>query len=186
VSGRKAFARVWVVVLGLGLAACGGSSSKPGGSAGSGGHAGGGGHAGSAAGNGGGGGASGSAGGAAGGATDGGGTGGESTNDGGSGGEPADANVEKCSPIRICQTGGGTYCGKFPDGCGGLMDCGNDCPAGQTCGTDHLCADPNCTPMPCMGTGYQWCGVIGDGCNHALNCGACTAPKTCGMNHACQ
>jgi hypothetical protein len=93
---------------------------------------------------------------------------------------PTDANVEKCTPIQ-CQTAGGNYCGSFPDGCGGIAMCGNDCPMGQTCGTNHLCAaDSSCVPIPCSGPGHQFCGTIGDGCNHALSCPDCTAPQTCG------
>jgi hypothetical protein len=94
-----------------------------------------------------------------------------------------DVPVEKCTPI-LCQTAGGNYCGTFPDGCGTLAKCG-DCPMGQTCGTDHLCAVDNCKPTPCSGATYQFCGTIGDGCNHALNCGDCTQPKVCGANHVC-
>jgi hypothetical protein len=96
---------------------------------------------------------------------------------------PHDMAVEKCLPI-LCQTAGGNYCGSFPDGCGGVVMCGNDCPTGQTCGgggTAHLCGgDPNCKPISCSGPGFQFCGTIGDGCNNALSCPDCTAPKTCG------
>jgi hypothetical protein len=95
-------------------------------------------------------------------------------------------DTKPCVPY-ICQTAGGNRCGKFPNGCGGLVDCGNDCPMGQTCSADHLCvADSTCKPTPCSGPGYQFCGLIGDGCNHALNCPDCTSPKMCATNHVCQ
>jgi len=96
---------------------------------------------------------------------------------------PSDAKAERCFPLG-CQQPGGQYCGSFPDGCGGITTCGNDCPTGQTCGgggTAHVCGgDPSCKPIACKGPGYQFCGIIGDGCNKALDCGACTLPQTCG------
>jgi hypothetical protein len=178
VSVRAAFIHTAIVTFVLGLAACGssskgmssGSAGKGGGGAGAGGHA----SAGS-------GGASAGADGGAGAAP----SAGMSGTDGSSDDVITDANAEKCEPIKICQTGGGNYCGKFPDGCGGILDCGSQCPVNQICGADHLCYDPNCKPMACSGPGYQWCGTVGDGCNHAQNCPDCTSPKTC-MQHVCQ
>ena len=84
-----------------------------------------------------------------------------------------------CSPVQ-CTQPGGSYCGTFPDGCGGLAVCG-DCPTGLICGGTHVCvSSQDCQPISCTGPGYQFCGVIGDGCNHALDCGTCPSAQTCG------
>jgi hypothetical protein len=92
-----------------------------------------------------------------------------------------------CQPVQ-CTSSGGSYCGSFPDGCGGLAVCG-DCAGGLICGTDHVCvSSQDCKPVSCTGPGYQFCGVIGDGCNHALDCGTCPSPQTCGgggADHVC-
>jgi hypothetical protein len=97
-------------------------------------------------------------------------------------GSPPPADAGSCVAIACAQPGG-SYCGSLPDGCGGIIVCG-DCPQGQICGgagTAHVCGgDPSCKPISCMGPGYKYCDRIGDGCGHALECGACTAPQTCG------
>src|SRR5207237_346544 len=48
-----------------------------------------------------------------------------------------------CTPISCTQTNG-QYCGVIGNGCGGSVDCGNTCPAGQVCGarTPHVCNAP--------------------------------------------
>lgn len=37
-----------------------------------------------------------------------------------------------CTP-RACKSGNTTVCGTVPDGCGGMVDCGADCPIGYSC-----------------------------------------------------
>ncbi len=72
-------------------------------------------------------------------------------------------------------------CGKISDGCGGIIDCGMSCPAGQTCGgggTASVCGS-SCVPTTCTALGYN-CGIQGDGCGNTLDCGMCTMPDTCG------
>jgi len=93
-----------------------------------------------------------------------------------------DAAADGPCTATACVQPGGQYCGVVPNGCGGLIDCG-DCPTGQTCGggdVAHLCGSSSCTPISCAGTGYQYCGRIGDGCGHALDCPDCTGGATCG------
>jgi hypothetical protein len=96
------------------------------------------------------------------------------------GGSRADA----CQPAA-CAVGGGNYCGKIGDGCGGTLDC-PACPMGETCGgggTAQVCGkpvDPNCVPITCAQAGGRLCGRVGDGCGRALDCGNCPNGDTCG------
>ncbi len=70
-------------------------------------------------------------------------------------------------------------CGMVPDGCGKLMDCGNNCPAGETCGggTDpHACGCP--TQVMCDARN---CGTALNNCGSSMSCGPSCAPGlTCG------
>jgi hypothetical protein len=100
-------------------------------------------------------------------------------------GGPVPPDGPPCVPLT-CAATGGTYCGKIGDGCGGVLDCGAGCPAGQTCGgggTRGLCGaprDPACQPIACQQVGGRLCGRVGDGCGEALDCGPCGAGATCG------
>src|SRR5262249_25522951 len=65
-----------------------------------------------------------------------------------SAGAAHDGGGDACKPTT-CAAG---MCGMVGDGCGGMLDCGSSCPAGQTCGgggTPNVCG-PNCTPKTCM------------------------------------
>ena len=68
--------------------------------------------------------------------------------------------------------------------------CGNDCPAGWTCGTDGICkgAQPFCAPLACTtSSGDHYCGTVGDGCGGTLACGNdCPAGWTCGTDSICK
>jgi hypothetical protein len=94
-----------------------------------------------------------------------------------------------CKPAS-CAPPGGKYCGPIGDGCGGRLNCSNDCPAGQSCGGDgtkNLCGappDPSCRPIPCSQAGGRLCGRVGDGCGKAQDCGACPGGETCGASIA--
>ena len=92
-----------------------------------------------------------------------------------------------CVPVTCDIAGGGKYCGKIGDGCGGTLTC-PDCAAGQTCGAvrANVCAPTpgTCTPTACQQATGKYCGPIGNGCGDMLDCGGCTAPETCaGSGH---
>ena len=74
----------------------------------------------------------------------------------------------------------GASCGKAPDGCGGVVSCG-DCPSGSTCGAGgpNKCGNGSCNPKTCAQLGAS-CGSLSDGCSSTLDCGDCTPPMTCG------
>jgi hypothetical protein len=72
-------------------------------------------------------------------------------------------------------------CGMVPDGCDGVLSCG-DCTAPESCGGGgraNTCGVGTCIPVTCEVAGAT-CGLLGDGCGHVLECGGCTAPLTCG------
>ncbi len=75
-----------------------------------------------------------------------------------------------------CVTG---QCGLVPNGCGQTMDCGNNCPMGESCGgggVAHQCGCP--TEVTCNGKN---CGTMPNGCGGVIDCGGmCPAPNTCG------
>ena len=81
------------------------------------------------------------------------------------------------------------YCGKIGDGCGGTLDCGNQCPVGQVCAAaDGMCrGDATCVALTCdNGTPGRYCGDIGDGCGGALHCGTdCGRVGWVCENHIC-
>src|SRR5260370_28207987 len=56
-------------------------------------------------------------------------------------GAAADSGV--CTPTS-CTQPNGQYCGVIGNGCGGSVDCGSTCPAGQVCGarTPNVCNAP--------------------------------------------
>ncbi len=87
-----------------------------------------------------------------------------------------------CTPLT-CDVMGGRFCGKFGDGCGKMLDCG-DCPGGGVCGgagTANVCAGgTGCTPISCQQPTGKYCGQLGDGCGKTIDCGGCSGIDTCG------
>jgi hypothetical protein len=91
-----------------------------------------------------------------------------------------DADVDECVLAADCSSLG-ARCGTVPDGCGGVLECG-DCPEGETCGGDgtaNVCGTAACTPTTCEALGAA-CGPVGDGCGSALDCGGCPEAQICG------
>src|SRR4051794_32720928 len=90
-----------------------------------------------------------------------------------------------CKPLT-CDRPGGRLCGKVGDGCGGLLECPDACPTGQSCGAAGIAgvcgASPgaNCKPITCDQPNGHYCGVIGDGCGKNLDCGTCPGGLVCG------
>ena len=84
-------------------------------------------------------------------------------------------------------------CGKVPDGCGEVLDCGG-CPRGGICGlvSPNVCStqqdiDDLCQPLSekdaCAG---KECGVEGDGCGGTYECGTCKDGEGCGFEEPFQ
>lgn len=72
-------------------------------------------------------------------------------------------------------------CGKAPDGCGGVIECGA-CATGQICGgagAPNKCGDNPCQVRTCAQMNAS-CGIASDGCADVLDCGGCAAPSACG------
>jgi hypothetical protein len=94
------------------------------------------------------------------------------------GGSDSAAAADACVPL-VCHdpTCDSRYCGKIGDGCGGMLDCGDDCPTAWTC-EQGLCRHPPvfCMSIGCNGPSYDYCGIIGDGCGDGRDCGTC--PKS--------
>lgn len=93
----------------------------------------------------------------------------------GSAGSPgADGGTAPCTARSCAQSG--AACGKAPDGCGGVLDCG-DCPAGAVCGGGgvNTCGSSGCVPKAC-GQAGALCGVVSDGCGDVVDCGECPSP----------
>ena len=82
----------------------------------------------------------------------------------------------------------GHHCGTIGDGCGGSLDCGEDCPPGLTC--EHgICRDlaAPCVPVQCESpNGDTYCGPINDCCGGTTNCSpVCPNPDWTCVNHLC-
>jgi hypothetical protein len=81
----------------------------------------------------------------------------------------------------------GHYCGSIGDGCGGTLDCGNDCPPGWPC-EDGICRGSAlmCMPVECESpNGDTYCGTINNCCGGTTNCNPiCPADWTC-VDHLC-
>lgn len=88
--------------------------------------------------------------------------------------------IPNCTPQTTAQAcSGGKNCGWVPNGCGGVISCGN-CGANQTCGLGGLnICGPNCTPKTCTQLGKN-CGLWGDGCGNTVSCGTCPTGQICG------
>ncbi|WP_394832482.1 carboxypeptidase-like regulatory domain-containing protein [Pendulispora rubella] len=85
----------------------------------------------------------------------------------------------------VCKDGA---CGPIADGCGGLIDCGMACAAGQTCGGGGVpskCGGNSaCRPKSCQDQGIT-CGQAGDGCGGVIeSCGTCGGGTACGGDPA--
>jgi hypothetical protein len=92
-----------------------------------------------------------------------------------------DSGPTTCAGAITCK-GQGLDCGETGDGCGGILMCGDTCPAGMICGGGgkaNVCAKPPCSALTCTALGFT-CGMQGDGCGSTLDCGTCTAPESCG------
>lgn len=91
------------------------------------------------------------------------------------GGGPSNCVPKTCADAKA-------NCGPIGDGCGGIVQCGTDCPVGETCGgggTPSVCGKPPCTKKTCAQLGFE-CGAAGDGCGGLIaSCGTCEA-GTCG------
>jgi hypothetical protein len=88
-----------------------------------------------------------------------------------------------CVPATKCPAG--ADCGYAPDGCGGLISCG-ECPTGEACGVGNPPV-PNkcgkgtttCIPQTCAVLKLE-CGPAADGCGDKIDsCGTCSAGELC-------
>ena len=97
---------------------------------------------------------------------------------------PANCSEEgvTCTPTTCAQAQ--AQCGKLPDGCGDLLDCGT-CPSPLLCGGAGIANQCGCKPITCKAVGAN-CGVLSDGCGTDLYCGNCPAELTCDpATHRC-
>lgn len=84
-----------------------------------------------------------------------------------------------CEPTVTCQSIG-AECGIIHNnGCGELIDCGNNCIAPMICGGGNEQFKCGCTPKSCEVQGKN-CGIIDDGCGHEIFCGG-----ECSEHHIC-
>ncbi|HPY19625.1 MAG TPA: hypothetical protein PLM08_18205, partial [Polyangiaceae bacterium] len=90
----------------------------------------------------------------------------------------AGTDSSSCKPATCL--GLGAECGKAPDGCGGVVSCGQ-CSGGLYCGGDgpNRCGANACVAKTCVSAGAQ-CGLVSNGCDDVLSCGECVAPLVCG------
>lgn len=88
-----------------------------------------------------------------------------------------------CKPATECPAG--QNCGYAPDGCGGLVACG-ECKSGEVCGggtppVPNKCGKGTgtCVPLTCDKQGLE-CGPAADGCGDKIDsCGTCAAGELC-------
>lgn len=96
--------------------------------------------------------------------------GGGGAKEGGAGAGPDACASATCAGLQA-------ECGSAPDGCGGVLACG-DCKEGFCGGGGpNRCGSKPCTPKTC---GASSCGDFSDGCSTILHCGTCTSPEVCG------
>jgi hypothetical protein len=81
----------------------------------------------------------------------------------GGAGVPGVCALTNCTPITCTPMGGGQYCGRIGNGCGGVLDCPS-CPGGMACGTGAQagvcpgvpgsggCTGIQCNVQTCTGT----------------------------------
>jgi hypothetical protein len=93
---------------------------------------------------------------------------------------PSETGVDSSGCVPASCVGIGAECGSAPDGCGGVIDCG-ECLAGTECGGGgvNVCGTSPCVPKTCVSLGAA-CGIASDGCGATVDCGTCVAPETCG------
>jgi hypothetical protein len=99
----------------------------------------------------------------------------------------ADANDEADAPPP-CVPGTcaavGAECGRIPDGCGGVLDCG-ECSTGYCGGGGtNRCGKTPCEARSCSDYGAQ-CGKLSDGCGGTLDCGTCPGQDVCTVDYRC-
>lgn len=108
---------------------------------------------------------------------------------GGTGGEGvgfAGNTGSVCEP-ETCETLS-KNCGSVPDGCGGILECG-ECEDAALCGlvVSNACATEDdleelCQPIDSAeACADKQCGVEGDGCGGTHDCGSCPTGQACGV-----
>ena len=85
--------------------------------------------------------------------------------------EPCEAN--SCETL-------GVLCGRWEDGCGGVVDCGV-CSEGVC--QQGVCV-VECEPRGCVELGVE-CGRWGDGCGGVVECGECGGGEACNTDGMC-
>lgn len=85
-----------------------------------------------------------------------------------------------CTPVTCASAG--ANCGRIPDGCGALLECGT-CAEGLTCGAagPNQCGEGQCSPKSCGDYGAT-CGDVSDGCGGIRTCGVCVDGEACAAN----
>lgn len=81
----------------------------------------------------------------------------------------------------------GVACGSVDNGCGGLKDCGNNCPTGTKCGARGIAnrCDPPELPDECAAAN-RVCGTLTSACGGTpKSCGTCTGADHCRANGTC-
>jgi hypothetical protein len=109
----------------------------------------------------------------------------------GGGGVPDTCGKPPCVPksqAELCPvTMGAKSCGKQPDGCGTLVDCGG-CASDQQCGlfTQSVCGTiPTCQPIPASTACAGKCGMVPDGCGGSYTCDSSNGGVVCSGNEYC-
>ncbi len=110
----------------------------------------------------------------------------------GGGGVASQCGAPPCMPKtteQLCPTATGTNksCGKQPDGCGNLVDCGG-CATGQQCGltTASVCGTiPVCQKTPVATACAGKCGSVPDGCGGSYTCDGSNGGVTCSGTQYC-
>ena len=100
---------------------------------------------------------------------------------GGQAGTPIGRDAAGDGPICIPVTCADLHaeCGKVPDGCDGVLDCGG-CEVGLCGGNGrNRCGTEICIGRTCADLGAG-CGEISDDCGGTVQCGRCVPPETCG------
>jgi hypothetical protein len=81
----------------------------------------------------------------------------------------------------------GVECGKITNECGGIVDCGNECPPGEYCGVRGVAnrCDPPEVPYECEIEVWE-CGDLLSVCSETpVHCGDCPEGEVCNSNHKC-
>ncbi|MET0287672.1 MAG: hypothetical protein ABW352_24505, partial [Polyangiales bacterium] len=112
----------------------------------------------------------------------------------GGGGTPNQCGKPPCMPktqLELCPLSGtNKSCGRQPDGCGNLVDCGG-CASDQQCGlfTASQCGTiPTCQPLAVANACAGKCGTVPDGCGGSYTCNSsnggvsCAGSEYCGAN----